>query len=113
MRVSMSAIGSVIVIGSPPSPRRLRHAGDLPGVGQVPEADPTEPELPVHRARATALPASGVRTHGELGLPLLLLDQCLLGQRVLPTGLSLGGTGSRAPAAARARRRRWWRSSRG
>ena len=35
IRVSMSAIGSVIVIGRAPSPRRLGHARDLARVGEL------------------------------------------------------------------------------
>src|SRR5437588_9397122 len=80
MRVSMSAMGSVIVIASSPSPAGLRDAGNLAGVDQLPKADPAQPELAVDRARPTAAPAAGVGPHPELGLALLLLDQCLLGQ---------------------------------
>src|SRR3954466_13571213 len=84
MRVSMSAIGSVIVIGSPPpSPGRLGDAGDLPGVRHVAEADAAEAELAIHGLRSPALPAPRVRAHLVLGLPLLLLDQCLLGHYFL------------------------------
>src|SRR5579872_4034158 len=78
MRVSMSAIGSVMVMARPPSPARLGHARDLPGVDQLPETDPAEPELAVHRLGAAAPPASRVRPHLELGRALLLLDECLL-----------------------------------
>src|SRR5215203_4516261 len=53
MRVSMSAIGSVImVVGS--SPARLLDARDQAVVGVVPEADAADAELPVHRAGTTA-----------------------------------------------------------
>src|SRR5438309_2178567 len=78
MRVSMSAIGSVIVIGAPPSPTRLRDAGQLSGVRQHAHADAAQPELAVHGVWPAATAASGVRPHLELGLALLLLDQCLL-----------------------------------
>src|SRR4051794_30618990 len=81
MRVSMSAIGSVIVIAA--SPARLGDAGDLAGVRHVAEADAAEPELAVHRLRSPALPAARVGAHLVLGLPLLLLDQCLLGHYFL------------------------------
>src|SRR5271169_226481 len=54
MRVSMSAIGSVIVIGAPPSPARLGHAGDLPGMHHRAQADPAQPELAVHGFRPAA-----------------------------------------------------------
>src|SRR3954447_23471551 len=50
IRVSMSAIGSVIVIAEPPpSPARLRHAGQLAGVRHLPDADAAQPEVAVHR----------------------------------------------------------------
>src|SRR3954464_13809475 len=77
MRVSMSAIGSVIVIGSPPhplalvpaaappSPAGLRHARDFPGMDHLAKADPAQPELAVDRARPTAAPAAGVGPHPE------------------------------------------------
>src|SRR5947209_5837870 len=80
MRVSMSAIGSVIVIGSTPSPTCLGHARHLAAVHHLAKADPAEPELAIDRARSTAAPAAGVGPHAELGLALLLLDQSLLGQ---------------------------------
>src|ERR1700681_877731 len=80
MRVSMSATGSVIVIGaSLPSPARLGDAGDLPGMHHDAQADTAEAELPQYGAGPTAAPASCVRPDLELGRPLLLLDQCLLG----------------------------------
>src|SRR4051812_33118088 len=79
MRVSMSAMGSVIVMRCAPSPAGLGHAGNFAGVGQVAEADAAKPELAEHRTRATAPAAAGVRLHLVLGLALLLLDECLLG----------------------------------
>src|SRR5262245_54582655 len=111
IRVSMSATGSVIVMRSP---RRLREAGDLTVVGHVTETDPAQPETPVHGARPAAAPASRVRPHLELGLPLLLLDQRLLRQWTTPrSGVRCpDGTGSRAPSAARGPGRRWVRWSR-
>src|SRR6478672_8611296 len=75
MRVSMSAMGSVMVIvapSRPPSPARLRHAGHLAGVGEDAQTDATEPELAEDGARPPTTPASGVRLHLELGLALLL-----------------------------------------
>src|SRR6516165_4099698 len=80
IRVSMSAIGSVMVMGRP-LPRGLRHAGNLAGVRHLPEADPAQPELAVHGAGAAAPTAAGVGPHGELRLALLLLDEGFLGQR--------------------------------
>src|SRR3974390_758796 len=66
MRVSMSAIGSVIVMAAP-LPTRLRHAGNLAGVHHRPQADTAQSELAVDRARAATLPAPGVAPHFELG----------------------------------------------
>jgi hypothetical protein len=43
MRVSMSAMGSVIIGG--PLPAALGHAGDDPGMGRLTEADPAQAEL--------------------------------------------------------------------
>src|SRR3982750_2966311 len=84
IRVSMSAIGSVIVISSHPLPRRLRHAGNLAGVDHLSQADAAEPELLVDGTRPTTPATARVRAHLELGLALLLLDECLLGH-VAPT----------------------------
>src|ERR1700722_104705 len=78
MRVSMSAIGSVIVIGSPPSPARLRHARDLSGVHHRAEADPAQPELAEHGLWPAASLAPGIPPDLELRDFLLLLDQGLL-----------------------------------
>src|SRR5437763_9390646 len=79
IRVSMSAIGSVIVIAVPLSPARLGDAGQLAVVRQLAETDAAQPELAEHGARSSTPAAPGVRAHLELGLALLLLDQCLLG----------------------------------
>src|SRR5437763_8910151 len=98
-RVSMSAIGSVIVIGvrqpfSPrfpagPSPQGLRRSsGSLPGslgharqlaaVRHLADAHPAEAELAVHRLGTPAALAAGVRAHLELRLLGGLEDECLL-----------------------------------
>src|SRR5947209_8820239 len=77
MRVSMSAIGSVIMA----LPTRLRHAGHFAGVHHLAEADAAQAELAVHRARAAAAPAPRVRAHLELRLALLLLDERLLDRK--------------------------------
>src|SRR5664279_1554437 len=110
MRVSMSAIGSVIVIvRSLLSPTGLRHAGDFPGVDHHPQADPAQAELAVHRLRPATPAAPGVPAHLELGRALLLLDQSLL--RHVVTG-SPCGTGSRRRRAVPVPLRRyvrWWR----
>src|SRR5262245_47650721 len=101
MRVSMSAIGSVIVIVGLPSPARLGHARHLAGVHELAQADPAEAELSVERARPTAPAAPVVRTDLVLGLALLLLDQRLL-RHLLSPFPGLGGllhTTHRAPPA--------------
>src|SRR5487761_2458874 len=65
MRVSMSAMGSVIVIAVL-LPTCLRHAGDLAGVDHLPQADPAQTELAVHRARTSAALATGIGPRREL-----------------------------------------------
>src|SRR5437867_1458462 len=76
IRASMSAIGSVMVMGSP---RRLRHAGDLSLVRELTETDATERESLEHGALAPATDAARVTADPELPPgSLLLLDQCLL-----------------------------------
>src|SRR5690606_7130602 len=72
------ACGEVGVIGAP-SPARLAHAGQLPRVRHVPQADAAEAELAVHRVRPAAALATGVGTHLELRLPGGLGDECFLG----------------------------------
>src|SRR5579863_2628664 len=79
MRVSMSAMGSVMVMAAPPSPAGLRDAGDLSGVHQLPQTDPAQPELAVDGLGPPTASAPGVAPDLELGCALLLLDQCLLG----------------------------------
>src|ERR1019366_4709540 len=79
-RVSMSAMGSVMVMDGPLlSPAGLGHARHLAGMHELAQADAAEPELAVDRSRAPAPPAPRVAAHLELGLGLLLLYQCLLG----------------------------------
>src|SRR5690348_6860614 len=51
MRVIMSAIGSVIMIGSSRSPRGLAHARDLALVRHAAQADAADAELLVDGAR--------------------------------------------------------------
>src|SRR5438046_2588250 len=67
MRVSMSATGSVSI--SRLLPRALCHAGDDALVGELPEADPAEPELLEDGARPPAAVAAGVVAHLELRGP--------------------------------------------
>src|SRR3984957_13787854 len=71
IRVSMSAMGSVIVMIYLPT--RLRDAGNLAGVDHLTQADTAQAELAVHRARSTASLATRVGTRRELR-GLLLLD---------------------------------------
>src|SRR3954453_12841732 len=73
MRVSMSATGSVSTLCL--LPRALRHARDDALVGELPQADPAEPELLVDRARPAALVAAGVVAHLVLGRARGLRDQ--------------------------------------
>src|SRR5262245_53221496 len=53
MRVSRSAIGSVIMVCAP-SPAGLGDARDQPVARQAPEADPADAELAVDRPRPAA-----------------------------------------------------------
>src|SRR3981189_1510220 len=79
MRVSMSAMGSVIVIGRLlPSPAGLGHAGNLAGMHHHPQTDPAQAELAVDGLRAATPTAAGVPAYLELRCALLLLDQSLL-----------------------------------
>src|SRR4051794_25278965 len=81
-RVSMSAIGSVIMSAPPRSrprsPRCLGHAGHFAGVRHGAEADAAETEALVDRARAAATAAPRVPAHLELRSALLLLDKGFL-----------------------------------
>src|SRR5918994_1747225 len=79
MRVSMSAIGSVMVMSRRlPSPAGLGHARELAGMGELAQADPAQAELAEHGMRSPTAPAPGVRPDLELGLALLLVDERLL-----------------------------------
>src|SRR5688572_23363483 len=77
MRVSMSAIGSVIMVLQL-LPRSLAHAGDLPLQCQLTETAPADPELAVVRTRTTTQLAAVVAPRRELRLLLLLHPQALL-----------------------------------
>src|SRR6476661_10993433 len=76
MRVSMSATGSVSMLCL--LPRALCHAGDGALVGELPQADPAEPELLEHGARPSAAVAAGVVAHLELRGPCGFHSQRLL-----------------------------------
>src|SRR6266700_4172495 len=73
MRVSMSATGSVSI--SSLLPRALGHAGDDALVGEVPQADPAEPELAEDRLRTPAAVAARVAAGLELRRPCGLDDE--------------------------------------
>src|SRR3546814_12480620 len=88
MRVSMSEIGSVMVMVGLPSPARLGDAGDLPGVHHPAEADPAAAELAVHGVRTTAPLAPRVVAHIEIRCALLLLSKCILGHLPSPSRLN-------------------------
>src|SRR5262245_36959256 len=77
-RVSMSAIGSVIIVAPPPSPRRLHESGDLTRVRHLSEAHTTQTEVAVHRTRAPTPLAAVIAAHLELRCRLLLVDESLL-----------------------------------
>src|SRR5580693_10665372 len=80
IRVSMSAMGSVIVMSAVlPSPARLGHARDLARVHHDAQADPAQPELAEHSLGPPTASAPRIAADLELGFALLLLDQCLLG----------------------------------
>ena len=66
MRVSMSAIGSVIM----KSPTRLDDSRDLATQREQPEANPAELELSIVRASPTAHLATVAMTYGKLGLAI-------------------------------------------
>src|SRR4051794_4790785 len=71
MRVSMSAIGSVIMVRNS-SPARLLDARDQAAVRHVAEADPADAELAVHRtgpaAQLAAHPDADPLAGGQLHL---------------------------------------------
>src|ERR1043166_1352270 len=78
MRVSMSAIGSVMLMWSL-LPAGLADAGDHARERQLPETNPAQPETAEERARAAAARAPVVLADGELRLPLALLDHGFTG----------------------------------
>src|SRR5512147_395497 len=115
MRVSMSAMGSVMFIAIPLRllPARLDHARDLASEGELPEADPAQLELANVGAGPTAQLAPGVRAHRELRLALGLGDHGQLGQ--LPYLLTGSGTACRGTRGAASTPRpsgQWSRRSR-
>src|SRR3954447_255314 len=100
-----------------PSPAGLAHAGQLPGVGHLPQADAAQAELAEDRVRPPAPLAAGVAADRELRLAGRLVDQSLLGHLSL-VSCPLSGSysrrsgrrgGPRADGAARDPPRRSWR----
>src|SRR3954468_11877583 len=98
-------------------PAGLAHAGELPGVGHLPQADPAQAELAEDRVRTPAALAAGVTADRELRLAGRLVDQSLLGHLSL-VSCPLSGScsrrsgrrrGTRADGAARDPPRRSWR----
>src|SRR4051794_10482683 len=109
IRVSMSAMGSVIMSAAAPLPGCLRHAGHFARVHHRPQTDAAQTELLVDRTRAAATTASRVAAHRELRLALLLLDQGLLCHQESASLFSSArrdGTGNPWRAARRAPGRR-------
>ena len=75
----------MLILDSPsPLPTRLSHAGYLTLKSQITEADPAQAELAVHRARATAIVASGIGTSREFGFALRFGNQTFLRHWLLP-----------------------------
>src|SRR5919197_4011423 len=75
IRASMSAIGSVSIA----SPGTLGHARDHARVGEIAQADPAQPELPVDGTRSAAPVAPVVAPRPEALRTPGLGDQGLLG----------------------------------
>src|SRR4249919_3470102 len=75
IRVSMSPIGSVVIVLSP---ARLRHAGDHALVRELAQTDTADPKFAEVGARAPAPVASVVRTRRVLRLPRLFDSECFL-----------------------------------
>src|SRR5579872_2932893 len=110
MRVSMSAIGSVVVIPAPPPlPGRLDHAGDFAGQRELPETDPAQFELANEPARPSAAETTVAMPASELRLPIRCLGRCgRRGDSVISCdlcgGCHLSPTFSCAPCCAASKR---------
>src|SRR5262245_21917972 len=63
MRVSMSAMGSLMLIQCLLLPAGLGHAGNLPAHGDVAQLAAGQPELAVHPARAAGQRAAVAKPH--------------------------------------------------
>src|SRR4029450_2704166 len=106
-RVSMSAIGSVMLTSTAPLPARLGDARQLARVGELAHTDPAQAQLAQHGPRPPAALAARVAPHLELGGALGLGDQCLLCHVVVvPPGPGGSGTGPawREPSSTLAER---------
>src|SRR6476661_10939012 len=113
--VSMSAIGSVCTLRVLASticdshvqcllPARLGHARDDALVGEVPQANSTETELPVGRAGAATAVAAVVRARLVALRLVRFLDQGLACHLVRLSFVGLGlGPGERHPERAQER----------
>src|SRR5919202_2008241 len=88
-RVSMSAIGSVIMVICSGLPARLHDAGNLPPQRALAEADAAHGKTAHERPRSPAQPTPIVLLHGELRRALCLGNHGFFGHRVLP--FILGG----------------------
>jgi hypothetical protein len=82
MRVSMSAMGSVIICCT--SPTCLCHTRNFTRVCHFTETNATESELAEHRTCATTTTAAGVTAHLVLGLCVCLINQRFLSHCFLP-----------------------------
>src|SRR5262249_51262962 len=91
MRVSMSEIGSVIMVAS--SPACFLDAGNQPVAGHAAEADAADAEFPIYRAgpaaQAAAEPNADLVARAELGL----LRVAFIGFKLRQLFLELGAFG--------------------
>src|SRR5258708_14946111 len=77
MRVSISAIGSVVVILAPPAlPRSLDHPGNLTRERQLPETDPAQFKFAEIASRPSAAETTVPMPASELRLPIGGLGRC-------------------------------------
>src|SRR4051794_19493976 len=116
MRVSMSAIGSVMVMGGcpfspwfpeacgefdvgnggrckdPELPGALGHAGEFAAVSHLSQTDAAQSERAENRSGTAAPLATGVPADGELRLAVRLGDECLLGHALSSPGRGWSST---------------------
>src|SRR4051812_21835755 len=90
MRVSMSATGSVSTVSSCLLPGALCHAGDDALVGELPQADPAEPELLEDGTGPSALVTARVVAYLELRRPGCHDDERLLRHYAVPPSAANG-----------------------